>query len=84
MLEFHQTADESAFHLRQHRSNILFFLIHIEKLALYCLVKRSKVRPAYCVPNRNEHVGSRLDQHPLIDSQIDLAVALCFVRQDSW
>src|ERR1700733_12310714 len=45
MLKFHQTADESALHPRQHRADILLLIFHVEKLPLHRLVKFVEICP---------------------------------------
>src|SRR5208337_4844447 len=84
MLKLHEATDESALHLRQHRANALLLLVQAEKLPLHGLVEFVEVRPADGITHRDQNIHARLDQHPLIDSQIDLAFRLRFIGQNSW
>jgi hypothetical protein len=82
MLQLHESADESTFHLCQHGANVLLLLVQVEKLLLHRFVQFAEIRPADRITDRDQNIAACLDQYALIDGRIDLAVGLRFIGQN--
>src|ERR1019366_7852619 len=80
-MKLREAAHESAFQLRQHRTNLLLPLVDIHKLPLHRLAQFTEIHTANCVAHRDEHIRASLNQHTLIDSHVNFAFCFSFKSQ---
>ncbi len=83
MLKLHQAADEAALQPCDRGADDFLPLVDLEELVLHQIVELAEVGAPDGVPHGDEHVGSGLDEHALVDGNIDRPFVLGLVGQDA-